>query len=636
MVWLKNMVLPIFRQQAGNVLAITALSLPIILGLTGGALDIGRGYLAKARLQQACDAGALAGRNELNSTTWPGTAKTMADTFFTQNFPAGQYGTANLVYAYTADSTKKVTGTASVEVPTSAMKLVGKDKLSIAIKCSAETQMPNVDIMFALDTTESMDITNSGDSKSRIGVLRDAVTSFYNALEAAKVNGSQVRYGFVPYSNNVNVGHLLKPEWLVDSASYQSRRADGMDNPTTWILQSESWYDWTYISGSVSTTYTVGPEGNCVAPNSSGSVTNPSDWAISDTTVGGVRTVIKGHRETQTGTVYWTDTSSGQCRIYKSVRNKYREEHKYKAIYELGKPMWWYDSIAYNVTPLKSNVTGSYLNGTGSITANIGYRQSARTINWNGCIEERQTVNTNSFSTIPAGAYDLNIDLVPTADAATRWKPALSSLIYARWDLWNWNVPGYRDDSFNTNIGDEQNGRLAICPSKAARLKSLTSSELSTYLNGLVTGGTTYHDIGMIWAARLLSAEGLYATDNQTSTNGGTIARHLILMTDGQTEPDMNGYGAYGYEALDRRRTTTTGAPTNADIGAIVDKRFQAVCAAARGKFTVWVIAFGTTLSQNLIDCASPNSSFQANNAAQLNAAFTSIAGKISYLRITE
>jgi hypothetical protein len=298
--------------------------------------------------------------------------------------------------------------------------------------------------------------------------------------------------------------------------------------------------------------------------------------------------------------------------------------------------MWWYDNISYNVTPLKSNITNGYLNGTGSIATTIGNRHTPRTVSWNGCIEERQTVNTNDFSTIPAGAYDLNIDMVPTADPATRWRPSLPALIFTRWDLWNWSVPGYSTKWNNYNIADFDYGNLAFCPSKAARLKSLNTTEISNYLNGLITGGNTYHDIGMIWGARLLSAEGLYAADNQTSTNKGTIARHLILMTDGQTETERNTYGAYGYEALDRRRTSTSGAPTNTDIATVVDKRFQAICAAARGKFTVWVIAFGTTLTQNLTDCASPNSAFQANNASQLNTAFSNIAGKIAYLRITQ
>ena len=619
---------------------ITAAAMIPLLGLVGGATDIGRTYLVKSRMQQACDAGALAGRAILASTNSSPTAVTSAKSFFAQNFPTGKFGTSSLVYNYVVGTTNKITGTASVTVPTTIMALFGQNTMPIAVGCAADTQMPNVDIMFVLDTTGSMQSTNPGDTKTRINVLRDSVQSFYDSVSGSASAGAQVRYGFVPYSVNVNVGHLLKPEWLVDSWSYQSRRPNGYDNTQTPVPDEESWYNWTYVSGTETTTSSIisSEGGVCNAPASTGSQTEYADVKVSDTTdAAGVRTVIWSDKHKQTGTVYWTDNSSGSCVLYKSVRNNYVEKWNMKFVYYgPGTPMWWYDSISYDVTPFKTALSGVYLAGTGSISTNIGTRHTARTVSWNGCIEERQTVNSLSLNPIPSGAYDLNIDMVPTTDPATRWKPAIPNLIYMRWDFTNWNVPGFSSKWTHWNVGDYNSGSLAVCPTKARKLATMTKADLTTYLTSLATAGNTYHDIGMIWGSRLLSAEGLFATENQTSTNGGTIARHLILMTDGQTEAEVNTYGAYGFEGLDRRRTTTTGAPTNADINTAVEARLQAVCAAARGKFTVWVIAFGTTLSTNLSNCASPNSAFQANNATELNTAFQNIAGKIANLRLTQ
>ena len=45
--------------------------------------------------------------------------------------------------------------------------------------------------------------------------------------------------------------------------------------------------------------------------------------------------------------------------------------------------------------------------------------------------------------------------------------------------------------------------------------------------------------------------------------------------------------------------------------------------------------AFGTTLTQNLTNCASPGRAFQANDSATLNARFQEIAQKIAALRLT-
>jgi Flp pilus assembly protein TadG len=49
----------LLRDQKGNVLAITAAAVIPMIGVIGGAVDISRIYLAKSRLQAACDAGDL-------------------------------------------------------------------------------------------------------------------------------------------------------------------------------------------------------------------------------------------------------------------------------------------------------------------------------------------------------------------------------------------------------------------------------------------------------------------------------------------------------------------------------------------------------------------------------------------------
>ena len=45
---------------AGNVLGIAAATLPPLLMLVGGGIDMGRAYLTQTSLQAACDAGVLA------------------------------------------------------------------------------------------------------------------------------------------------------------------------------------------------------------------------------------------------------------------------------------------------------------------------------------------------------------------------------------------------------------------------------------------------------------------------------------------------------------------------------------------------------------------------------------------------
>jgi hypothetical protein len=66
--------------------------------------------------------------------------------------------------------------------------------------------------------------------------------------------------------------------------------------------------------------------------------------------------------------------------------------------------------------------------------------------------------------------------------------------------------------------------------------------------------------------------------------------------------------------------------------------RFKMVCNAARGMgVSLWVIAFGTTLTQDMIDCASnPNQASTAADSATLIARFQQIGANIGALRLTQ
>src|SRR3546814_4518348 len=63
----KGFLTRLLHNEAGNTLAIVAAAIFPLAGMIGGGLDMSRLYLAKTRLQQACDAGALAGRKAMGS-----------------------------------------------------------------------------------------------------------------------------------------------------------------------------------------------------------------------------------------------------------------------------------------------------------------------------------------------------------------------------------------------------------------------------------------------------------------------------------------------------------------------------------------------------------------------------------------
>lgn len=589
------------RDKRGNTMAIGAIALIPMAGMVGGGVDISRMYIVKTRLQHACDAGALAGRKQMGGGTWAYNnyeARDAANKFFDANFAPGAYGSS--IEAPTdrrsfSETAGKVTGVARAPVPMTIMRIFGYATETISVTCDAEMRLPNTDVMFVLDTTGSMaNKAVSSDSQTKIQALRSAVKCFYeivarldtaeNCATGAPAGGTgdtvQIRFGFVPYATNVNVGRLLNTAWMADSWTYQSRQQQGMD----W----SDWRDNRYHSRS---------GGNCVAQ---------------------ANTSTTQYRSNATG--YW-----GGSACLEEVRNWV--------------PNWRYAPISLSVSGLKN---GSSWNN--SVTLPLNNDGSNRTVDWEGCIEERQTVWQNSYSPIPAGAKDLDIDSTPVAgDQSTLWGPALPKAVFARAVTTNWDQLNRAETTTTTNY---YNSVPYECPTAARKLQTWpTASAFESYVNSLQPDGNTYHDIGLLWGARLMSPSGIFKAENEFTPRGAEIERHLIFMTDGEACTSELNYGPYGFPWLDRRTTDpskepTSGCLTTGTLTQQVNARTAALCTAVKNKnITLWVIWFGasnTTIEDMLETCATPSRFFKARNSADLQNTFKSIADQISQLRLTK
>ncbi len=643
------------RDRRGNTLAMMAMALIPLTGIAGSAIDTARVYFVKVRLQQACDAGVLAGRKTMDGTDFNTNAYQQAQAFFSNNFKTGMLGSGNPNFTPVKTTENQVAGTATVIVPMTLTKLMGMAPVTLNVACEAKLEIPNLDVMFVLDTTGSMTETNPGDTQNKITALRASVLNFYDTVESAKKSGTQVRYGFVPYSSNVNVGMLLKPEWMVDEWEYQSRVADvkttttGKDTIDT-ADYVYSYSGWTKLSGSSGSRTSTGSPENCIAPaNTNKTVSSYTNWT--NATGAATRTLT----QVINGSTYSAKATNGTCVItenwfndYTQRRTETRNPNPNKGKTTPGATTtnyWWnYQKVTFNVSALKGN--GATMAG-GTLSLPIANNfQDRKDITWNAtnaCIEERQTVKQSTYATIPTEAYDLDVDMVPTSDPNTRWKPWLPKVIFSRNNMTTFTTATVNSNNQGNNsvtgpsfpnIGDFNGGYNAPCPSPAVKLTAQTKAQITSYVNGLTPGGFTHHDIGFLWGTRLLSPTGLFAAENAVASNGSDISRHLIFMTDGTTDTKFVSYDAYGFSAIDRRRTP--GMPTDAEQNTIVANRLSALCTVAKRKnITVWVIAFGTTLDTMLSDCASDGRSFQANNAAQLNQTFSNIAAQIAKLRVS-
>ena len=611
------------RDAAGNTLAIVAASIAPILAMVGGGVDMGRSYLAESRLQQACDAGVLAARKKLGSAAVvtgqvPDDVSAIGNRFFNINYRNGAYGTKNRQFSMTLENDYSISGTASVDVPTTIMGIFGFTNVPVSTECQARLNFSNTDVMMVLDTTGSMADTNPGDTLPKITELKNTVTAFFSQLEASKTAGTRVRYGFVPYSTNVNVGGLLEDDWVVDDWTYQSRIliARGTGGGLFSYFSASLPISGTRTN-SVASTYPA----TFSAVSGSSCPAKPADTLASSTALtatateavigppAGTRTT-ETYRRTRNGNTYSVSLNGSTCTVNKSAFAVYVDE--YRKITEptlSAVPKWTYRPVARDVTDWR--------------TAS------------NGCIEERKTYEITDYDSVDLSkALDLDIDLVPSpGNVDSQWRPMYPALVYDR--AIRWNGSGSFSSAAVSTSDEYLNPGLAgyaACPPAAAKLQTFSLSALTSYLASLRPRGSTYHDIGMIWGGRLLSPTGIFAAENADEAPGKPTSRNLIFLTDGETAPLDVSYASYGVEPLEKKRWSPASSRT---LTQTVEARFTFACQQVRKKnITIWVIAFGTQLSPMLADCAGPGHAFDASDSATLKQAFDSIAQSIGDLRI--
>ena len=680
------------RDETGNTLVMTAAAILPMLAMVGGAVDMSRLYLVESRLQSACDAGALASRRSMNGTNWTSASRQAGMSYFGMNFSEGKYATGGIEVEYTANVEGEVTGEATVQVPMTLMQIFGADPRQISVNCTADLSLPNTDIMMVLDTTLSMNDINPGDSIPRIAALRNAVSSFYSTLESVKPEGTTIRYGFVPYSHTVNVGMLLKKDWLRNFGTYDSRVQDGTHTWTTGGVTTTTTTTppptlTNTTSRVLSGTYSVlpryqGPSERCPTsvPGTLTTVTSAwSAWSPSGAALPRTRT----RTVTRNGIQYSVASdASGNCWITPQQWNNQITEQKETVtqnpdttprtttttspIVTHTRRHWFYRPVEYDLRPFKGNGAGDAPVSGGSFTAQINDNQTDRTITWpvgdRACIEERATRRTNEFVT---PRHDMEVDLIPNpSDPDTQWQPYLPTVVYAR------NIAsGQRLTNTTISTNPNQNDRWIFsglpqtstrtmsltteynywnpssvadvfegaCPSPARKLGAITQTQLGTYMSSLRPQGYTYHEIGMMWGLRLFSREGLFADEHRLADARGSVQRHMIFMVDGDIDTRPFTYSAWGIAGTARRRTPTGSFPSRADEDSVSAQRLSELCTIAKNNknITLWVIAFGTELNQMLEDCASPGRAFEARNAQELTDAFSDIASQISELRLT-
>lgn len=203
------------RNQGGAIAVIFAIVAVVTITAAGIAVDTARAVKMRTSLQEALDGAVLAA--VVTGVTNDAEAEVVADQYFASNW---YNKSGNIPVQFKFDvQTQSVGATATADVPTKLLRVVGLESLEIDVEAAAKTGGDTLELSLVLDTTSSME----GD---KIATLKDVAEGLVDTLET---HSESVSIGVVPFTEYVNIGLGMRGEpWLSveDDTSWAEERCE--------------------------------------------------------------------------------------------------------------------------------------------------------------------------------------------------------------------------------------------------------------------------------------------------------------------------------------------------------------------------------------------------------------------------
>jgi len=149
------------RDTRGSVLMLVAAGMVFMLGMTGLAVDSGRGYLTRLRLVRAVDSAALTGARTLRSGETLAREQATAAAYANGVGPAINGATLDISIATDEQGESTFQVSAFQTMPTILMRLLGIDHINVrAISVAA---VPPVDLILVIDQSGSLGAVGAWD-----------------------------------------------------------------------------------------------------------------------------------------------------------------------------------------------------------------------------------------------------------------------------------------------------------------------------------------------------------------------------------------------------------------------------------------------------------------------------------------
>jgi Putative Flp pilus-assembly TadE/G-like/von Willebrand factor type A domain len=196
----------------GTTAVIFGLAALPLVGFAGAAVDYSRASAARADLQRAADATALALVRDAGRLT-DAQLQARGRTLFGSLFRTGSDITANPL-TVTRDA-KTIRVAASATVQTTLLNVMGFRQIEIGTDAKAAWGGKKIELALVLDNTGSMDRTVKGVRK--IDALKTAANNLLDTLYDATADAELIKVSVVPFNTQVRVDTMktgLHPLWL--------------------------------------------------------------------------------------------------------------------------------------------------------------------------------------------------------------------------------------------------------------------------------------------------------------------------------------------------------------------------------------------------------------------------------------
>ena len=245
-----------FKCRSGAIAPLFGLTVVVMMGGLGLAIDSARVYGQKSKLQNSVDAAVLATarRVALDPTA---NITSVFTSFLNASNPVAH--DAVIASISVSKSGNAIDATVKSSMPSTFMQLFGTKTVRVDANSQAEFGIGDIELVLALDNTASM-------AGGKIATLKDASQRLVDSLSRNAPSPDKLRVGVVPFAKYVNVG-------------MGNRNASWITVPTDWN-ETVNWCGNTYPNATYTNCRTV--YGTCTNDGIQG----PCNWQECDTNYG--------------------------------------------------------------------------------------------------------------------------------------------------------------------------------------------------------------------------------------------------------------------------------------------------------------------------------------------------------------